>query len=198
MNALQVLLAQPNTGMGDAMGRESAIDQLKPEDKQMLDRWLMDKGFCGYEEIAEKLADMGYSVSKSSVHRYGQKLENKLSAIQASTQAALMFKDSIKDDGEGLNSAVLAMIQSQYFECFVALQELGEDVTPEKRLELLSKVSKGVAEISKASVNQKKFELEVRAKVEAAVKAIEKITKKGGLTAETSAEIRKHILGIAS
>lgn len=182
--------------MGDAMGRESAIDQLKPEDKQMLDRWLMDKGFCGYEEIANKLAELGYSIGKSSIHRYGQKLENKLSAIQASTQAALMFKDSIKDDGEGLNSAVLAMIQSEYFECFVALQELGDEVTPEKRLELLSKVSKGVAEISKASVNQKKFEIDVREKVEAAVKAVENLSKKKGLTGDTVNEIRKHILGI--
>ncbi|WP_111861037.1 DUF3486 family protein [Acinetobacter sp. CFCC 10889] len=178
------------------MGRESALDQLKPEDKQMLNRWLMDKGFCGYEEIANKLSELGYSISKSSIHRYGQKLENKLSAIQASTQAALMFKDSVKDDGEGLNSAVLAMIQSEYFECFVALQELGDEVTPEKRLELLSKVSKGVAEISKASVNQKKFEIEVREKVETALKAVEKISKKGGLSAETATEIRKQILGI--
>jgi hypothetical protein len=40
------------------MGRESSIDQLKPEDRQMLDRWLMDKGFCGYEEIATKLAEL--------------------------------------------------------------------------------------------------------------------------------------------
>lgn len=178
------------------MGRESSIDQLKPEDRQMLDRWLMDKGFCGYEEIATKLAELGYSVSKSSVHRYGQKLENRLAAVKASTQAALVFQDSIKDDGEGLNSAVLAMIQSEYFECFVALQELSAEITPEKRLELLSKVSKGVAEISKASVNQKKFELEVREKVEAAVKAVEKMSKKSGLTAETVTEIRKHILGI--
>lgn len=178
------------------MGRESAIDQLKPEDRQMLDRWLMDKGFCGYEEIATKLEELGYSVSKSSVHRYGQKLENRLAAVKASTQAALVFQDSIKDDGEGLNSAVLAMIQSEYFECFVALQELTDDIKPEDRLALLAKVSKGVAEISKASVNQKKFEIEVREKVETALKAVEKISKKGGLSADTAEEIRKQILGI--
>lgn len=179
------------------MARESAIDQLNPEDKQWLDRRFMDCGFNGYEEIAAILAERGYNIGKSSVHRYGQKLEQKLAAITASTQAALLFKDSIKDDGEGLNSAVLAMIQSEYFECFVALQELGDEVKPEKRLELLAKVSKGVAEISKASVNQKKWEIEVREKVEAAAKAVENIVKKGGLSNESAAEIRSKILGIA-
>ncbi|WAU72885.1 DUF3486 family protein [Acinetobacter sp. TR11] len=179
------------------MGRESAIDQLNPEDKQWLDRRFMDCGFNGYEEIAAILAERGYNVGKSSVHRYGQKLEQKLAAIQASTQAALLFKDAVKDDGEALNSAMLSMVQSEYFECFIALQQLNENTKPEERLTLLAKVSKGVAEISKASVNQKKWELEVRDKVEAAAKAVENIIKKGGLSKESAAEIRSQILGIA-
>ncbi|WP_448761062.1 DUF3486 family protein [Acinetobacter tandoii] len=179
------------------MGRESAIDQLNPEDKQWLDRRFMDCGFNGYEEIAAILAERGYNIGKSSIHRYGQKLENKLAAIKASTQAALLFQESVKDDGDGLNSAVLSMIQTEYFECFIALQELNDNLTPEKRLELLAKVSKGVAEISKASVNQKKWEIEIREKVEAAAKAVENIVKKGGLSQKSADEIRSQILGIA-
>ncbi|ENX20177.1 hypothetical protein F892_03100 [Acinetobacter vivianii] len=178
------------------MARESAIDSLNPEDKQWLDRRFMDCGFNGYEEIAAILAERGYNIGKSSIHRYGQKLEQKLSAITASTQAALLFKDAIKDDGEALNSAMLSMVQSGYFECFISLQELNDEMPPEERLKLLSKVSKGVAEISKASVNQKKWELEVRDKVEAAAKAVENIVKKGGLSQESADEIRSKILGI--
>lgn len=178
------------------MGRESAIDQLIEEDKKWLDKKLMDMGFCGYDEIARILAERGYNISKSSVHRYGQKLENKLAAIQASTQAALLFSDSVKDDGDSLSSAVISMIQSEYFNCFVALQELNEDLPPEKRLELLSKVSKGVAEISKASLGQKKWQIEVRERVEAAAKAVESIVKKGGLSENSADEIRAQILGI--
>ena len=70
------------------MAKPSAIDQLNPDDKFWLDTWFKDKGFCGYVEIAEILMERGYSISKSSVHRYGQKLEQKLAAVQASTQAA--------------------------------------------------------------------------------------------------------------
>ena len=179
------------------MGRESSIDQLKPEDRQMLDRWLMDKGFCGYEEIATKLAELGYSVSKSSVHRYGQKLEQKLSAVQASTQAAMMIADAAPDDSDMRSAAVLSLVQTELFNALVALQEAdNEDADPADRIMLMAKAGKGVAEITKASVNQKKWESEVKERVQAAAKAVDKIAKKGGLSAETAAEIRKQILGI--
>jgi len=84
------------------MAKPSAIDQLNPDDKFWLDTWFKDKGFCGYVEIAEILMERGYSISKSSVHRYGQKLEQKLAAVQASTQAAILIADAAPDDGDDL------------------------------------------------------------------------------------------------
>lgn len=179
------------------MARESAIDQLSAEDKTWLDRRFMDLGFGGYEEIAKILQARGYNISKSSVHRYGQKIEEKLANIQASTQAALMIQKAAPDDAGNLTGAVLSMIQSQFFDCFVALQAVNSETDTNKRLELLSKVSKGISEIAKASVGQKKHLIEVREKAEKAAQAVEKIVKKGGLSAETAAEIRKQILGIA-
>ena len=180
------------------MAKPSAIDQLNPEDKQWLDRWLMDKGFCGYEEIANKLAELGYSIGKSSIHRYGQKLENKLAAVQASTQAAMMIADAAPDDGDLRSSAVLSLVQTELFNALIALQESDNpDADPADRIMLMAKAGKGIAEIAKASVNQKKWELEIKDKVEAAAKAVENIVKKGGLSQESAAEIRSQILGIA-
>ena len=180
------------------MGRESSIDQLKPEDRQMLDRWLMDKGFCGYEEIANKLAELGYSVSKSSVHRYGQKLEQKLSAVQASTQAAIMIADAAPDDSDMRTQAVLSLMQTQLFDTLINLQEAGaEGVDPAKRLALISSCGKGIASIAQASIGQKKWMLDVRDRVEKAAKEVENIVKKGGLSPDAAAAIRKEILGIA-
>ena len=179
------------------MGRESSIDQLKPEDRQMLDRWLMDKGFCGYEEIANKLAELGYSVSKSSVHRYGQKVEQKLAAVQASTQAAMMIAEAAPDDSDMRSSAVLSLVQTELFNALVALQEAdNEDADPADRIMLMAKAGKGIAEIAKASVNQKKWESEVKERVQAAAKAVEKIVKKGGMSKDTVDEVKKEILGI--
>lgn len=181
------------------MGRESAIDQLKPEDKTMLDRWLMDKGFCGYEEIATKLAEMGYSVGKSSIHRYGQKLESKLAAVQASTQAAMMIADAAPDDGDLRSSAVLSLVQTELFNALVSLQDSNDpNASPADRIMLMAKAGKGIAEIAKASVNQKKWESEVKERVEKAAKAVANIAKKGGLSDEAVDEIRKQILGIST
>ena len=179
------------------MAKQSAIDQLNSDDKQWLDSRFRDQGFCGYEEIAQILQERGYNVSKSSVHRYGQKLEQKLAAVQASTQAALMIADAAPDDSDLRSSAVLSLVQTELFNALIDLQESSDpDTDPAERIMLMAKAGKGIAEISKASVNQKKWESEVKERVQAAAKAVDKIAKKGGLSAETAAEIRKQILGI--
>lgn len=179
------------------MARESSIDQLADDDKAWLDKRLMDLGFCGYEEIANILQERGYNISKSSVHRYGQKVEQKLAAVQASTQAAIMIAEAAPDDSDMRSSAVLSLVQTELFNALIALQESDNpDANPADRIKLIAQAGKGIAEIAKASVNQKKWESEVKDRVQAAAKAVDKIAKKGGLSAETAAEIRKQILGI--
>ena len=137
------------------MAKPSAIDQLNPDDKFWLDTWFKDKGFCGYVEIAEILMERGYSISKSSVHRYGQKLEQKLAAVQASTQAAIMIAEAAPDDSDMRTQAVLSLMQTQLFDTLINLQEAGtEGVDPAKRLALISSCGKGIASIAQASIGQ--------------------------------------------
>ena len=179
------------------MARESSIDQLSNDDKAWLDKRFMDQGFCGYEEIAAILQERGYDISKSSVHRYGQKVEQKLAAVQASTQAAMMIAEAAPDDSDMRSSAVLSLVQTELFNALVALQEAdNEDADPADRIMLMAKAGKGIAEIAKASVNQKKWESEVKERVKAAAKAVEKIVKKGGMSKDTVDEVKKEILGI--
>ena len=180
------------------MAKPSAIDQLNPDDKFWLDTWFKDKGFCGYVEIAEILMERGYSISKSSVHRYGQKLEQKLAAVQASTQAAIMISEAAPDDSDMRTQAVLSLMQTQLFDTLIALQEAGsEGVDPAKRLALISQCGKGIASLAQASIGQKKWMLDVRDRVEKVAKSVEEIAKKGGLSPKAAATIRKEILGIA-
>jgi hypothetical protein len=185
------------------MARQSAIDALSPPDREWLNRQFMDKGFCGYEEIAALLAERGYSVGKSSIHRYGQKLERKLAAVQASTHAAMLIAEAAPDDADQRSNAVLSLIQTEIFNALVDFQEAtdtdSEDVmSPADRLTLLAKAGKGIADLSKASVNQKKWQIEIREKTEKAAEAVASIVKKGGLSQAASDEIKRQILGIAS
>ncbi len=180
------------------MAKPSAIDQLNAEDKAWLDARFRDQGFCGYVEIAELLAERGYNVSKSSVHRYGQKLEQKLAAVQASTQAAIMISEAAPDDADQRSAAVMSLIQTELFNSLIALQESNDpDTSAADRIALMAKCGKGIASIMQASIGQKKWMLDVRDRVEKAVQAVDSIAKKGGLSAEAVAAIRKEILGIA-
>ncbi|WP_250637621.1 phage protein Gp27 family protein [Pandoraea norimbergensis] len=78
------------------------------------------------------------------------------------------------------------------------LQEAGEDdIDPAERIGLLSSAAKNIATLARASVNQKKFRLEIQARAEAAAANVEKIAKKGGLSAESVDALRREILGIA-
>lgn len=61
-----------------------------------------------------------------------------------------------------------------------------------------SSAAKNIATLTRSSVGLKKFQLEVRAKAQAAADTVDKLAKKGGLTADTAAQIRREILGIAS
>lgn len=184
------------------MGRESAVDQLSDNDRKWLDDALFANGFNGYVDLAEKLQAKGYQISKSSVHRYGQKLESKLAAVKASTQAAIMIADAAPDDADARSQAVLSMVQTELFNAFVDIQNIpndedGEPIDPLVRINMLAKAGKGIAEIVKASVNQKKWQIEVREKAQAVAAKVEKMAQKGGMTAKTIEEIKRSILGIA-
>lgn len=179
------------------MGQRSKVTQLPPDVRAWLDFTLAEKNFTGYEEFAAELAARGFTIGKSSIHRYGSNLEKKLGAIKASTEAARMIANSAPDDADQRSAAVISMIQTEMFEVLVSLQAAEAAEDPVQRAKLLSAVAKNVATLSRASVNQKKHELEVRGKVQAAADAAAKIGKKGGLSTSAVDEIRREILGIA-
>lgn len=181
------------------MARRSKIDALPEEVRRWLERALTDSGFSGYEQLEKLLTDKGYAISKSAIHRYGQRIERRFAAIKASTEAARLLTEGAADDQDARSEAVIALVQTEMFEAIINLQEASEDdVDPMERMGALSKAAKNIATLTQASVRLKKFQAEVRARVEAAAAAAERIAKKGGLSASSVAEIRKSILGISS
>ena len=180
------------------MGKRSKITQLPREVKAWLDQALIEGNFAGYQALEADLKSRGYDIGKSSIHRYGTHLERELSAIKASTEAARQIAAAAPDDADQRSAAVISLIQTEVFEVLVALQEAEADGDPMKRAKLLSTVAKNVATLSRASVNQKKHEIEVRGKVTAAADRAASIAKKGGLTASAVDTIRREILGIAA
>jgi len=184
------------------MPRRSNIDSLPNDVRHWLERALTDSNFSGYCQLEEMLAERGYSISKSAIHRYGQKIERRFAAIKASTEAARILTEGASDDQDARSEAVIALVQTEMFESIINLQDASEeDIKPEDRLGLLSKAAKNIATLARASVNQKKFRMEVQEEARKQLlaeqsKKLDALQKKGGVTAETQAAIRE-ALGIA-
>lgn len=179
------------------MGQRSKITQLPPAVRDWLDQALAEKNFAGYKQLASELEARGYTIGKSSVHRYGANLQKKLDAIKASTEAARQISAIAPDDADQRSAAVISMIQTQIFDVLVNAQQLNDEKDPARRMRLLSSLSANVAKLSRASVNQKKHELEIRSKTEAAADKVARLAKKGGLSGTTVENIKREILGIA-
>ena len=177
------------------MPRRSKITALPKPVKAWLDQALIEKNFADYELLAKLLAEKGYTIGKSSIHRYGSNLERRIAAIKASTEAAAMIADAAPDDEDKRSGAVVSMIQSEIFETILKLQE-ADDADPAERVKLLSAAAKNIATLTRASVNLKRFQIEVRDKVRAAADAAAKIGKRGGLSKSGVDQIRREILGI--
>jgi hypothetical protein len=171
---------------------------LPAEVRAWLDRALMDGNFSGYEALEDALRDRGCVLSKSAIHRYGQKIERRFAAIKASTEAARMLTEGAADDQDARSEAVIALVQTELFESIVNLQEASEeDIDPAERISLLSSAAKNIATLARASVTVKRFQSEVRTKIKAASEKVEDLAKAGGMTPALIDSIKREILGIA-
>lgn len=169
------------------MPPRSKVLSLPAEVKEWLDQALIENNFSQYEALSAALAERGHSIGKSALHEYGQNFEDRLSALRTASEQAKAMVAAAPDDEGAVNEALMRLVQEQIFNSLMA-QDGKVD---------LAKTAKAVAELGRASVVQKKWQAEVRLKAESAAKAVEKIAKKGGLSADTVAEMRREILGVA-
>ena len=176
------------------MPAPSKIDLLPEEVRAELNRQLVKRAFSDYEALAKWLAEQGFQIGKSTVGRYGQKLERKLAAIRAATEAARAIAAAAPDDADLRSAATISLVQTDIFDVLVTLQE-AEDADPEKRLMLMSKAARAIADLARASVSQKKWAVEIRQQErERAVQAVESEAKRQGASTATIDALRAAIM----
>lgn len=164
---------------------------LPPEVKVWLDTTLVEGNFQGYELIAAELKSRGFDISRASVQRYGQSFEEKLAAVKTATEQAKVICAATPDDEGAVSDALMRLVQEQLFQALV-------DYQPAKGQQInITAAAKAIAELTRATVTQKKYVEELRAKTKSAADAVAQVAKKGGLTAEAVDTIRREILGIA-
>ena len=189
------------------MGRKSSIDRLDPEIKAYIQAMLASGSMTLDELIADlqgrfpAAATAGDLPSRSAVGRYGQKLERRLSAIRASTEAAKLIQAQAGDDKDARSEALTALVQTELFEAILALQEADDpEANPEDRVAMLSSAAKNIATLTRSSVNLKLFQAKVekdtRERLLAGQRAaLDAMGSKGGVTDDTKRAIRE-ALGI--
>lgn len=180
------------------MPRRSKITQLPPEIKEKLDRLLIERGFSGYDGMADEInaeleaCGLEISLSRSGLHRYGQEFEAKCEAIRIATEQAKAIVSVVGDDEGDMNEALIRLIQQLSFDILIKNEDA--DIAT-----LLPKMGVMVAKLSKASVDQKKWAAEARKKAfEDAATAIEETAKQEGVSTETIARIRRDVLMMAT
>ena len=197
------------------MGRKSSIDRLEPEIKAYIQAMLA----AGSMTLDELIADLrerwpaqsgsGELPSRSALHRYGSKLDRRLTAIRASTEAAKLIQAHAGDDRDARSEALTAMVQTELFEAILALQEAdevgedGEKADPGERVALLSKAAKNIATLTRSSINLKEFQAKVeeatRKKLLAEQEAnLQEVAKAQGMDEAQVDFWRRKFLGIAT
>lgn len=170
------------------MPPRSKIDSLPKGVKAWLDTALVKGNFSGYELLEAELKGRGFAIGKSSIHRYGSAFEQKLSMLKLASEQAKAIVTAAPDDEGAVNEALMRLVQEHLFNLLTSDEKDSFD---------LPKVARAVADLGRATVTQKKWQTEVRAKVAAAAEAASRIARKGGLSPVSTVELRKLILGIA-
>ena len=142
----------------------SSIARLPAEIRTYIETKLADGRMTLDELIADLKSQFPEQAealpSRSAVGRYGQKLNQRLAAIRASTEAAKIIRDQAGDREDARSEALTALIQSELFESIMHLQEAG-DMEPDERIGLLSAAAKNIATLSRSSVNLKRYQEDV-------------------------------------
>lgn len=175
------------------MARRCKVDALPAALKAELERLLADRAHGGYEALAAWLREQGWEISKSSLHRYDQRVQAVMSRIKASTEAARLLAQSAPDDADEHSAAVLRIVQSALFDALTRVSEASDEADPAEQVKVLSRAARAIAEASRASIGQKKWADEVRARIE----EVERFAQKSGkrLDAATLEEIKRGLYG---
>ena len=174
------------------MAPRSKISKLPKAVKDWLDKALAENGFADYELLAADLKERGYDISKSAIHRYGQAFEYRLGALRMATEQAKAVVQASPDDEGSMSEALMRLVQDKLFKTLMECEP-----GPDKNIDL-PKISKAVAELTRATVSQKKWQSEVKAKAAAAASAVSIKLHRGGISEDVIKQIEDEILGIAN
>jgi hypothetical protein len=170
------------------------IDRMPKAIRAAFDQRIGEGGFANYRALAKWLNDNGYEICNSAVLHQGEHLERRLEVVKCATEQARAIAQVSPDDEGAMSDALLRLVQQIDMDILLDLES--ETLTPT----MLAAISRSVASLARASVNQKKWMVEVRDKLNAKVgRAAEQVAiaaQAGGLSPAAEQQIRNALLDI--
>lgn len=183
-------------------GRASKVDLLPDEIRSALHAMLRDKRHTQTdirEAVNELIDEHGLSdelkLSRSGLNRYASQMEQVGSRIREAREVSKQWIAKLGTEPEGDVSRVLVeMVRTLAFDSVIKMSESGEPLEPK----FIKELAIGIERLEKAASESQKRELEIRKQIAAeTADAVDNIVKQAGLTADTIADIKRQILGIA-
>jgi hypothetical protein len=176
------------------MAPRSKVDQLPEDIRRELEQRLIASGFGDYQGLAGWLAEKGYEIGKSSLHRWGQPFEERLAAVRVATQQAHAIVEATPDSANAVNDALLRLVQERLFNVLMLLQKEPDPAT-------LGKLARAIADLGRASINQKKLAADAKrqAREELLIEQrekLEQVASEQGLSAEQVKFWQRTFLGV--
>ncbi|UWS78503.1 DUF3486 family protein [Phaeobacter sp. G2] len=185
------------------------VDLLPAELKKWLQDALKERGFAGYEDLAEdlnfRLEEEGYElrIKKSAIHSYGTEYAEFVKhQDEASAWAAGWMNDNGLEEEAQRHNVLFQMITTLAFKVMRSqMAKGGEEIDP-KDLHFIGKLMKDV--MASSGIREKLMEDE-RGRIEAAARKaaaaemaenLEAATEEAGLSPEAADFLRKKILGM--
>ena len=143
------------------------IFELPIELREELERRLVSSGFGGYCGLSDWLAEQGFSISKSALHKYGQELEAEFESAMADVRYAKALAKAYAaddpDDSQAFTGAIAAMGQHALLKIMLAIRKADQD--PTQNAKLMAQVSQALTSLGRLSISQSRHANDVRRQV---------------------------------
>lgn len=180
------------------MPQRSRVAQLPPEVRDELNARLVANAFAGYEGLSDWLAEQGYRIGKSSLHRHGEELREEMEAAMSDVRRTQALAKAMagEEDREGhVLAASSAVLQDMLLRLSIALRQAEDD--PAQAMHTVSAASRALADLGRMDIAHRKYREQVRLEERSrAADAAHAVARQQGMSAQAAAEIRRAILGI--
>lgn len=149
------------------MGVRSKVEMLPEDVRTELEQRLIASSFSGYDALAEWLQQQGFEIHKASIHRFGQKFEDRVRALKAATDQARAIVEASPDDDGAMNEALMRLAQQKAFDLLMDLEIDPETIE-------FPKMVRAIADLGRSSVVQKRFAAETAERIARDLAALEK------------------------